>query len=267
MISNNIKKTFTIAELETISKIIGDTYEGLTGSEISYFISTINISDDYVKLTKWKRVFNALVYDQNNRKTGEGVLTFITRTLAPTRYINRRKSYLSMIEDINKVLFFRGIEFREDGRFHKVKKVDTLGEAEERANKLKTKLASRNVHNDILRFCSAELVKDNYFHAVLEASKGIASRLRLLSGIDSDGSKLVDSALGGKNPIIKINSFSTESEKSEQKGFCNLVKGLFGMFRNPTAHEPKIEWVLSEDDALDIFVLTSLIMRKLDKAK
>ena len=31
----------------------------------------------------------------------------------------------------------------------------------------------------------------------------------------------------------------TESEKSEQKGFANLLIGLFGAVRNPLTHAPK----------------------------
>ena len=52
------------------------------------------------------------------------------------------------------------------------------------------------------------------------------------------------------NNLIKINNFISETEKSEQKGFVNLSKGLFGTFRNPTAHAPKIEWNMSEEDVL-----------------
>jgi len=59
-------------------------------------------------------------------------------------------------------------------------------------------------------------------------------------------------------------AISTESEKSEQKGFANLLIGLFGAVRNPLAHAPKTNWPMSEQDALDILTLVSLIHRKLD---
>lgn len=29
-----------------------------------------------------------------------------------------------------------------------------------------------------------------------------------------------------------------------QSGFANLIKGAFGMFRNPTAHEAHILWAM-----------------------
>lgn len=58
--------------------------------------------------------------------------------------------------------------------------------------------------------------------------------------------------------------FITESGKSEQKGLANLLIGLFGAVRNPLAHAPKTIWPMSEQDALDILTLASLIHRKLD---
>lgn len=58
----------------------------------------------------------------------------------------------------------------------------------------------------------------------------------------------------------------TESEQSEQKGFANLLKGIFGTFRNTTAHAPKVTWVIEEQDALDILSTVSLIHRRLDGA-
>ena len=71
-------------------------------------------------------------------------------------------------------------------------------------------------------------------------------------------------AQGG--PILAINPLSTDTERSEQRGFVNLLVGLFGTFRNPTAHAPRIYWPISEQDSLDILSLVSLVHRKLDKA-
>ena len=63
-----------------------------------------------------------------------------------------------------------------------------------------------------------------------------------------------------------MNSLQNESEQSEQKGFMNLLKGLFGTFRNTTAHAPKITWRIEEQDALDILSMVSLVHRRLDNA-
>jgi uncharacterized protein (TIGR02391 family) len=144
-----------------------------------------------------------------------------------------------------------------------------LDEALERAGRLQSALVNRGVHDDVLQYCRAELLQENYFHAVFEATKSIAAKIRRLSGLTSDGAELAQAAFGqpkdGAPPILAINTLTTDTDRGEQRGFTNLLIGLFGTVRNPLAHNPKIEWPIDERDALDILTLTSLIHRKLDR--
>ena len=144
----------------------------------------------------------------------------------------------------------------------------TVGQAAERAGKLRSELERRRVHPDVLRFCRAELLQENYFHAVLEASKSVAEKVRAKTGLTTDGSQLVDDAFGKKPtlPLLAFNSLQTDSEWSEHRGLMNIMKGVFSAFRNPTAHEPKVSWHVTEQDALDLLTLASLLHRRLDAA-
>jgi len=81
-----------------------------------------------------------------------------------------------------------------------------------------------------------------------------------------DGGELYDAALGGSAPRLQINALRTKSQRSEQSGFLNLLKGLYGTFRNPTAHEARVEWQMSEEDALDLLSIASYAHRRVDKA-
>jgi len=158
----------------------------------------------------------------------------------------------------------------EDGKVRRGVHAESLDDAFQRATRLHAALFTRGVHSDVLAFCRAELLQENYFHAVFEAMKSIAAKIRQLSGLISDGSELVTGAFAlGKTgtPILAINSLATETDKGEQRGFVNLLIGLFGTIRNPTAHNPKVEWPMSEQDALDILTTASLIHRKLDRAR
>jgi Protein of unknown function (Hypoth_ymh) len=54
------------------------------------------------------------------------------------------------------------------------------------------------------------------------------------------------------------------SEQSEQRGAMHLMKGIFAVFRNPTAHELKARWAVDERAALDLLTMVSVVHRRLD---
>lgn len=261
---------FSAQDLTSICKILADTEDGLTGSEIGYLLQDCHVLDVSQEMTKWKRLFNAFVEYQNKRKFGNHVVVFINRAMNPVQYTARPNVFVERCDKLNVVLSFSGMRIGDDGRIRRAKRATSLDEAMERATRLNAALVSRQVHQDVLAFCKAELIQSNYFHAVFEAMKSVAEKIRNLSGLDCDGIELVDRAFGFKDTsksLLIVNSFSTETERGEQRGFANLLKGLFGTIRNPLAHDPKIEWDMSEQDALDILTTLSLIHRKLDNTR
>ncbi len=249
--------------LESICKIIGDT---LTNTEIDKYLNDLNLVNISPVGTKWKRLYNSFIDYQNRNHISNTILKFIQTTLHPSRYLQKKEEFESHRSDLNQILSFIGLELGADSKFRPVDKSNTISDAEKRATSLFSKLTDRKVHKDILTFCKAELLVDNYFHAVFESTKSVADKIRELSGLNSDGSELVESVFSIKNPILIINNLTTETEKSEHKGFANLLKGFFGMFRNTTAHSPKIKWEIDENDALDILSIASLCHRKLDNS-
>ena len=94
----------------------------------------------------------------------------------------------------------------------------------------------------------------------------MAQKVRDLTGIEKDGSQLVDQAFAVASPRLALNTLRTESERSEQIGFASLLKGVFGTFRNVTAHAPRIAWAVNRADALDALTILSYIHRRLDEA-
>lgn len=261
---------FDGSSLQAICKVVAHTENGLTGPEIQQVLAECKIPDVDPSNSKWKRLFNALVNVQNQRQFGNHAIMVITRALNPVRYTNKHPLFTHQREQINTVLAFRGMVFGEDGKVRKAKPAESLAEATQRANRLRSILEVRQVHPDVLDFCKAEFLEENYFHAVFEAMKSIASKIRAISGLTIDGSELVTQAFSfGQKPLplLAINPLNTETDKGEQRGFANLLIGLFGTIRNPIAHNPKIEWPMSEQDALDILTTASLIHRKLDQTK
>jgi hypothetical protein len=131
-----------------------------------------------------------------------------------------------MRTNLNRALAFVGLAVNVDGTLIATDQSRTLSEAQRRAQELRADLTARDVHPDVLIFCREELLADNYFHAVLEATKSIADKLRTRTGLTDDVGLLVDKALAGDSPTLAINPLRTESEWSEQRGFVNLVKGV-----------------------------------------
>lgn len=253
-------------KLEALCAVIGDTNEGLTGSEIGRLLVRSGIEDPVPSHTKRHRLFEALSVRQEQDKCANNVLAFVQTVLDPVRFRGNPKEFDRLRAEINEVLAFSGWGVGEDGKLRQVAEARTLDEAQARAGRLRSELLRRNVHADVLRFCRAELVQENYFHSVFEATKSVSEKIRERTGLRGDGAELVDQALSVSSPLLAINTLRSETEQSEQKGFGNLLKGMFGTFRNVTAHAPKITWSIGEEDALDLLSLVSYLHRRLDAA-
>lgn len=256
-------KLFSQDQLEAIAGALGDTMEGLTNPEIEFLIGSAKMVDPG-KATKRVRLYNAFVESQNSKQNRTHILQFIRLAMSPARYSREPHRFEPMRAALNQALAFAGLVVDESGDLKSVDRVATLPEAQRRARELRADLEGRGVHPDVLAFCRAELLADNYFHAVQEAVKSVADKMRRMTGLTDDGATLVDRTLGGDPPMLAINPRSTVSERSEQSGFANLVKGAFGMFRNPTAHEARIHWTMTKSDAEDLLTIMSLIHRRLD---
>lgn len=247
-------------QIEALSKLLGDCG---TGSDISRVFADRGLEDKSGESTKWRRIYWVFLDSQRQHKSANLVLDFIQSFLAPARYVGRSEEFNDRRHELNVILAFSGLELGPDGQFRNFQAVATLDEAEQRVRTIRTKFQGRAIHPEVLKYCSVELMQDNYFHAVFEATKGLAQRIREMSGVQADGAILVDRAFSIDRPILAINSLRTETEKSEHKGFAALLKGCFAAIRNPLAHEPKILWS-GEDDAADYLSLISLLHRKLD---
>lgn len=256
---------FTQDQLEAIAGALGDTDVGLTGTEIQHVIVSAKMVDPG-PLTKRVRICNAFVESQNEKKDRTHILKFIRLAMKPARYTREPERYEPMRAMLNQALAFAGLMVDQAGNLRPSTTASTLPKAQRRARELRADLEGRGVHPDVLKFCREELLADNYLHVVQEAVKSAADKMRARTGLTDDGAVLVDRVLGGEPPLLAINSRSTVSERSEQSGFANLVRGTFGMFRNPTAHEARIHWSMTKEDAEDLLTIVSLVHRRLDSA-
>jgi len=163
-----VEKTFSPSELEAIAAALGDTSEGLTGPEIGHILASLKMSDPTPTMTKWKRMHNAFVERQNYSQNRRAILQFIREAMRPERYAKQPERFEPMRANLNRALAFSGMAVSAAGELSGVARAETLTEAARRADELRADLTRRGVHADVLRFCRAELVAGNYFHAVLE---------------------------------------------------------------------------------------------------
>lgn len=257
-------KSFDDITLRNLSDIISGM---LTHTKISEYLSSAGISESQRGANKTDRLFYALKERQEQDKCGNNVLAFVVRLLNPKRYSDE-----SVFEKdrttLNEKLVYEGIEIDKSGQPRIVDKARTISEAKSRSLKIKEKVHGIGIHREILPYCEAEWLKENYFHAVLEITKSVAERMRQLSGFTSDGADLVDEcfALGkDKKPMLAFNTLESPSDESEHKGFGNFCKGFFSMYRNPKAHNAKILEDTQLTEMTEVLVVATIIHNKLDK--
>lgn len=256
----NSVPSFPEGQVEALARVLGECG---SGSDISRVLHDRGLEDNSGESTKWKRLYTIFLEVQRQDRCANRMLDFVQAFLIPARFVGRSEEFERRRQELNTILAFSGVEYGKDGQFRRVEAVRTLDEAEARARTIRAKFQGRRIHAEVFKYCRAELLQDNYSHAVFEAVKGLAQRIREMSGADGDGAALVDEVFSIERPLLAFNALRTETERSEHKGFAALVKGCFAAVRNPLAHEPKVLWQ-GEDDAADYMSLISLLHRKLD---
>lgn len=256
--------------IQGVADVLGETAEGLSGSQIDQALAQIGVPNVSPGVTKRHRIFDALEAHQNKHGNGKSTVAFINKTMAPVRYRNDQALHARRMAELNEVLVYAGLAVDDKGRVIKRKggAASTLDEVAQRAGSIRSELRRRGTHRRVLDYCTDELLQKNNFHAMLEASKSIPARLREMAGIQGDGAGLVDATLSwSSGPLIAINDGVSDTDRAEQAGFANLVKGILGMFRNPSAHDPRLHREVTDDELLEALTMMSMVHRRLDTAR
>ena len=248
-------------QIESLARVLGECG---TGTDIGRVLQDRKLVENSGETTKWRRLYHVFLDCQRRHGCANHVMDFICAFLTPARFVGRNDEFDARRGELNTILAFSGLELGADGQVRQVERVTTIGEAERRVRTIQSKFQGRRMHHEVVKYCRTELMQDNYFHAVFEASKGLAQRIRDMAGVQADGASLIDRVFSIERPLLALNSLRTETETSEHKGFAALLKGSFAAIRNPLAHGPKILWE-GEDDAADYLSLISLLHRKLDQ--
>lgn len=265
-------------QLQSLCDTLADTNNGFSKAELKRLLdhcSIVAVDDGIIRhnysyetgLNKRNWLFNCFAYEINTNKSQHKIAVFIEKALNPIAFtsLSKRAKYDYLFEEINKVLLLVGLEVTNKGVLQETVRASTLDEIDERVNSLMKKLHARAIHHEVEKYCKSDYLRKDYYDAIFEASKGLAERVRQLSGLESDGGELFQTAFSLKHPYIFFNGLKTESEISEFKGVKELLEAIFHLARNPAAHTPKINWKTNETKALDVLTLISFTHKYLDE--
>lgn len=253
---------------------------GLTESEIRIKLGQCSIeivdkgnrSNGYtyqIGLNKRDWLYNCFVTEIKKTKSFQKIYCFIENALDPVNFTpeEKREKYKFLFDGVNKVLLLNGLEIQENGKIRETVKAETLSEVDRRVKSLEQKLADRNIHAEVKKYCIKDYLRKDYYDAVFEAAKGVAQRVRDITGLKTDGGTLFQAAFKKSDPYLYFNLLQTDSEISEFIGLKELLESIFHLVRNPAAHTPKINWAIDEARALDVLTMISVAHSYLDECK
>lgn len=263
------KPTFTISQLERISEVLAD-------SDIRSTIARLNVESHEpipsVSNSDSKQVFDLLHDLQQETGSWTRVREFIQQALEPVNYVSQMLWFEDLRKRLNAVLVFAGLIYERNGNFKVVDPASTIDEAlkivendAQNNEKLPDEYCSRKLHDEVLKCAADGRLAESSFRVLKDAMNALFHRIQQESGVSGDGVDLISKVFGSKNPYLAVNRLKGESDWSEQRGFCNILKGMYALIRNPIAHGIESDWK-GERYAADYLSLISLMHHQLDEA-
>jgi uncharacterized protein (TIGR02391 family) len=124
--------------------------------------------------------------------------------------------------------------------------------------------ASLDLHPEIARAASGLYRDGHYANAVEDAVKALNAWVRLRSGVELDGTSLMQKVFSPNTPVLRFNDLLDLSDRDEQQGFMMMFSGAVAGLRNPRAHK-----IIKDDPerALEFIAFVSLLAKLVDEAK
>lgn len=254
------------AVVQGVADALADTHNGLTGRQLGDLLSTCGLAayDPGEQAgSKRRRLFIALWDYQVEKKAANGTIAFITAAMHPPTgdpvAWNQRR------DQLNEVLTYVACRIAKDGRVASGERARTREDALRLADSVRAEAERRGCHATALAACTPEAIQRNWFHASLEAVKGIDTYLQRATGLSGDGAALIDAAMGGDEPPIKVNNLNSRSDRNEQTGLADIMRGIVKMYRHPIAHDSARQRTVTREDFLDLLSVLTMVYHRLDR--
>lgn len=123
------------------------------------------------------------------------------------------------------------------------------------------------LHSLIAKHCLPLYAGNHYRDAVWNAYLHLFAEIRRRTSRQDDGSNLVEAVFSLKNPLLVLGDLNTETGRNQQKGFIQLLQGVYQAYRNPLAHSGGMDLGVSAKGAAQHMILASVLLRWVDRAK
>lgn len=124
------------------------------------------------------------------------------------------------------------------------------------------------IHDNELKSVIKKLFGDGHHaRAVEEGFKFLNNLVKNKAQLDPsfDGAKLMKQTFSVNNPVLMLNSGTSNSEKDEQLGYMEIFSGCITGIRNPRAHEH--DWEDTEQHAIQLLVLADHLVERVRNTK
>lgn len=120
------------------------------------------------------------------------------------------------------------------------------------------------LHPEVSQHSLGHYINGHLREAVLNSVIVVFDLIRTRTKLREDGDRLVSKALSLGDPYLVLSEIETESGQNDQKGFMQILKGVYQGIRNPKAHS--LNHDLTEEKAAQYLVLSSLLARRIEEA-
>lgn len=128
----------------------------------------------------------------------------------------------------------------------------------------------RHLNEKIKERIKGYYINRQYALAADQGTKIYCEIIREMTGLNLDGTRLVNHVFSADKPVIKICDTSIETGRNIQTGQRSLSSGVMESFRNPAAHMPIDKLVpeqYSEIDCLNILSLISYLLERMESSE
>src|SRR3569833_2085661 len=120
------------------------------------------------------------------------------------------------------------------------------------------------LHVDVAKNAMPHFVNGHFREAILNSVIAVFDLIRSRTSLSEDGDRLIGKVFSLDSPYLIFSELDTESGQNEQKGFVQILKGLYQGVRNPNSHTLNHDF--DEREAAQHLVMASLLAQRIENA-